>query len=48
MLGWTSWIEISVAEYRNITGYMKRVYDRPAVQKVLKEEDLLDFVQENS
>jgi glutathione S-transferase len=45
MLGWTTWLELDISEYRNLKPYMKRVYDRPAVQKVLKEEDLLDFVQ---
>jgi glutathione S-transferase len=45
LLGWTTWIELDTSEYRNIQAYMKRVYNRPAVQKVLKEEDLLDFVK---
>jgi glutathione S-transferase len=45
MLGWTTWAELDLSEFRNIRDYMKRVYNRPAVQKVLKAEDLLEFVQ---
>lgn len=39
--GWTQWLEISIAPYSNIQSYLKRVSERPAVQKVLKEEGLL-------
>jgi glutathione S-transferase len=45
VLGWTKWVKISTLEYKNITSYMKRVFDRPAVQRVLKKEDLLDYLQ---
>jgi len=44
-LGWTTWIEFDTAAYKNVTAYMKRIYERPAVQKVLKAEELLSFVK---
>lgn len=43
VLGWCKWAEINLASYKNILPYLHRIYERPAVQKVLKEEDLLDF-----
>jgi glutathione S-transferase len=45
ILGWTKWIKISTLEHKNITTYMKRVFERPAVQSVLKKENLLDYLQ---
>ena len=45
VLGWTKWVKISTLGHKNITNYMKRVYDRPAVQSVLKKENLLDYLQ---
>lgn len=45
ILGWTKWVKISTLEHKNITSYMKRVFDRPAVQSVLKKENLLDYLQ---
>lgn len=39
--GWTKWLEIPLAPYKNIEGYLARVASRPAVAKVLKEEGLL-------
>ncbi len=45
ILGWTKWMKISTLEHKNITSYMKRIFDRPAVQKVLKKENLLDYLQ---
>ena len=42
VLGWTQWVEIPVAPYKNVEAYMKRVGSRPAVMKVMKEEGLLD------
>lgn len=45
ILGWTKWVNISTKEHKNITSYMKRVFDRPAVQKVLKKEGLMDYLQ---
>jgi glutathione S-transferase len=45
VLGWTQWFEVSTKEFKNITAYMKRIFDRPAVYKILAEEDLLDYLQ---
>lgn len=45
ILGWTKWVKISTIEYKNITSYMKRVFNRPAVQSVLKKEGLMDYLQ---
>ncbi|MEW6058021.1 MAG: glutathione S-transferase family protein [Bdellovibrionota bacterium] len=39
--GWAKWLEIPTASYPNLGQYLKRVSERPAVQKVLKEEGLL-------
>jgi glutathione S-transferase len=39
--GWTKWLKIPTDNYRNVQAYLGRVYQRPAVQKVLKEEGLL-------
>lgn len=44
IIGWTKWVNISTLDYKNITSYMKRIFDRPAVQIVLKKEDLLDYL----
>jgi glutathione S-transferase len=44
ILGWAKWIEFPLAPYENVTAYMKRVYARPAVQKVLKAEGMLDYL----
>jgi glutathione S-transferase len=43
ILGWCKWSKVSLAPYANIQPYLRRVYERPAVQKILKDEDLLDF-----
>jgi glutathione S-transferase len=40
--GWSQWLEIDLKPYKNISNYVKRVSERPAVHKVLKEEGLLD------
>ena len=40
--GWCKWVDISIDQYRNLSSYRGRIYERPAVQKVLKIEDLLD------
>lgn len=45
ILGWTKWVKISTKDHKNITNYMKRVYDRPVVQKVLNKEGLIDYLQ---
>jgi glutathione S-transferase len=39
---WTKWLEIPIDSYKNLQKYLDRVYQRPAVQKVLKLEGLLD------
>jgi len=40
VLGWTKWLEIPLAPYKNIQAYMARVAARPAVAAVLKAEGL--------
>ena len=42
VVGWTKWVQIPLDSYKNIQIYMGRIYQRPAVQKVLKEEGLLE------
>ncbi len=39
---WCKWSEIKISQHSNLTAYMKRVYARPAVQKVLAKEEMLD------
>jgi len=39
--GWTKWLEIPLAPYKNVETYLARVAKRPAVAKVLKTEGLL-------
>lgn len=41
--GWCKWSEVKTSGHKNLTAYLKRIYDRPAVQKVLAKEELLDF-----
>lgn len=38
--GWTQWVDIPLAPYKNVQAYRARVAARPAVAKVLKEEGL--------
>lgn len=45
-IGWTSWVEVKTAPYKNISAYMKRIYARPHVKKVLEREELLNFIQQ--
>ena len=40
VLGWTKWLEIPLAPYANLGGYLARIAARPAVAKVLTEEGL--------
>lgn len=40
--GWTRWLKVPTDNYKNLQSYLARVYQRPAVQKVLKEEGLLE------
>lgn len=44
ILGWCKWSEIKIGQHKNLVAYLKRVYDRPAVQKVLAKEEMLDFI----
>ena len=44
ILGWCKWSEVKLSTYKNITPYLKRVYERAAVQKVLAKEEMLDFI----
>lgn len=44
ILGWCKWAEVNVSPYPNIQPYLRRVMARPAVQKVLAKEELLDFL----
>lgn len=39
---WTKWLKIPTDSYNNLQNYMARIYQRAAVQKVLREEGLLD------
>jgi glutathione S-transferase len=41
-LGWCNWYEINTSEYKNVKGFLKRVSSRPAIQKVLQSEDLVE------
>ncbi|RYZ93909.1 MAG: hypothetical protein EOP11_27145, partial [Proteobacteria bacterium] len=43
VLGWCKWSAVPLAPFANIQSYLRRVYERPAVQKILKDENLLDF-----
>lgn len=45
-IGWTKWAEIKTSPYKNISAYMKRIYQRPAVQRVLENEGLMDYLQD--
>lgn len=40
VLGWTKWLDIPLAEYKNVTTYLARIAARPSVAKALKEEGL--------
>jgi glutathione S-transferase len=42
VLSWTQWLEVPITPYPNIQAYLTRMSQRPSVQKVLKEEGLLD------
>lgn len=41
VLGWCKFVGVDLSAYENITAYMKRIAERPAVQKALKEEGLI-------
>ena len=40
VVNWTQWVGISIEENKNLKAYLGRVRERPAVQKVYKEEGL--------
>lgn len=42
-LGFTKFAEIDISPYKNAQAFVKRVAGRPAVQKVLKDEQMLDL-----
>lgn len=42
--GWCKWSEIKISKYTNLVNYLQRIYKRPAVQKVLAAEEMLDFM----
>lgn len=42
IMAWCKWAEVKTGQYSNLTAYMKRVYNRPAVQRVLVREEMLD------
>jgi glutathione S-transferase len=42
VVNWCNDVAIPITEYKNLSTYMSRVYQRPAVQKVMKAEGLLD------
>ncbi len=42
VLGWTKWLDIPLDAYPNVSAFMARVFERPAVQKVYQMEGLLD------
>lgn len=46
ILGWCKWSKVPVSPYARILPYMKRVYARPVVKRVLEQEGLLDFFPE--
>ena len=39
--GWTKHVKIATDPYRNLNGYASRIAERPAVQTVLKREELI-------
>jgi glutathione S-transferase len=42
VVNWTNWLGIPLGEYKNLRAYLARVSERPAVQKVCREEGLLE------
>jgi glutathione S-transferase len=39
---WSKWLGIPLDPYKNVQSYLGRVFERPAVQRVMKTEGLLD------
>jgi glutathione S-transferase len=46
VVGWCKWSGNKISKYKNLVGYMKRVNDRPQVQKILQLEGLTEYVPE--
>jgi glutathione S-transferase len=42
VVGWCKYVNIKTDEFKNLNAYMNRVTERPAVQRVLKAEGLLN------
>ena len=42
VVGWCKYVEVKTDEYKNLNSYMARVFERPAVHKVMKMEGLLE------
>jgi glutathione S-transferase len=40
--GWGQWVDIPIAPYKNLSAYMGRIAERPAVHQVLKDAGLLE------
>jgi glutathione S-transferase len=40
VVGWTKWLEIPLTPYSNLDNYIMRIGKRPAVAKVIKDEEL--------
>jgi glutathione S-transferase len=38
VLGWSKWVGIDLAKWKNIPAYMKRIEERPAVKAALQAE----------
>jgi glutathione S-transferase len=38
VLGWSKWVGIDLAKWKNVPGYMKRIEGRPSVQAALQAE----------
>ncbi len=41
VLGWSKWVGVKMDTHKNLASYIDRVYQRPAVQAVLRSEGLL-------
>lgn len=44
--GWCKWAQIKIGKFPHLKSYMKRVHERPAVQKVLAAEGLDGYLPE--
>jgi glutathione S-transferase len=41
IVGWSKHVEVDLTNYRNITAFQSRVFERPAVQRAYKKEGLI-------